>query len=119
VHVGRVLIAVMIVLSLAGPAVSADVLQGEILDMACFIARGEKGRGPLHAGCALACAKKGLPLGLITDDGAVYLLYPKHGKEKSFERVKELAGQLVTLTGIISEHDGVKGIEVGSVEARN
>ena len=53
-------------------------------------------------------------LGILTDDGAVYLLYPKHGAEEDFEAVKKLAGAKAKLTGKTHEKDGLKGLEVHS-----
>ena len=113
----RLSVASALVVAITIPAAANDVVVWEILDMACFISRGERGRGPAHVGCAQACAKKGMPLGVITDQPQVYLLYPEHGLEKTFDRVKELAGQRAKLTGTVSEHDGMKGFEVHDVEA--
>ena len=85
---------------------------GEILDMACYIGRGA--RGPSHKRCAQKCAEHNMPLGILTDDGAIYLLYPKHGAEEDFEAVKKLAGANAKLTGNSHEKDGIKGLEVHS-----
>ncbi len=93
------------------PAVAAEEsLSGEILDMACFIPKGAK--GPAHRKCALTCAEHGMPLGLLTDDNEVYLLFPKHGKETAFDAVKKLAGSRAVLTGKASERMGIRGFEV-------
>ena len=51
-------------------------VRGEILDMACYIAHGAKGDD--HAGCAKRCVKGGQPMGLLAEDGTVYLLYAGH-----------------------------------------
>jgi len=99
----------------AGVAVAADTLDGEILDMACYLADGAK--GPAHKRCAQTCAEHGMPLGLLSDDGSVYLLYPKHGKEEAFEAVKKLAGSAAHLTGESADRSGMKGFEVHSAEA--
>ena len=96
----------------ASPARAADSVSGEILDLACYIGRGAK--GPAHARCAQTCADHGMPLGVLTEDDKVYLLYPKHGKEGAFEEVKKLAGHDATLTGKLHEKDGLLGMEVHS-----
>ncbi len=36
---------------------------GEVVDVSCYLAHGEKGRGEEHASCAAACAKAGGPSG--------------------------------------------------------
>ena len=89
---------------------AAEQIEGEILDLACFIPK--RAKGPAHRKCAQACAEHGMPLGLLTDDDAVYLLYPRHGQEASFETVKKLAGTRARLTGDPAERGGLHGFEV-------
>ena len=107
--------AVCLLALAAMPAIAEDEVSGEILDMACFIARGAK--GPSHARCAQTCADHGMPLGVLTEDGKIYLLYPKHGKEEAFDAVKKLAGQKAMLTGTKAERQGLLGLEVHAAAA--
>lgn len=104
-------------LSLPSPpaANAADEIVGEILDMACYIGHGA--RGPSHKRCAQKCAEHNMPLGILTDDGKVYLLYPKHGAEEDFESVKQLAGAKAKITGNAQDKDGLRGIEVHTAVA--
>ena len=44
---------------------------GEVVDLACYVAHGDAGRGPDHAKCAKGCVKGGQPMGLLTDDGTL------------------------------------------------
>jgi len=98
----------------AAPAFSSDtVVSGEILDMACYLGRNAK--GPSHARCAQTCADHGMPLGVLTSDDKVYLLYPKHGKEEAFDEVKKFAGKKATLTGVVHDRHGILGFEVHQV----
>lgn len=93
----------------------ADVtIQGEVLDMACFMPH--VGQGPEHQECALECLKNGAPAGLLTKGGKVYLLLPDHSKEKAFEPVKELAGEMAKVTGHIYKRGGVQAISVERIE---
>ena len=94
----------------AGSAHAADTVTGEVLDLACYIGKGAK--GPAHRRCAQTCAEHGMPLGLLAEDGKVYVLYPKHGKEDGFEAVKKLAGSNAKLTGKFADKDGLLGMEV-------
>ncbi len=89
-------------------------VKGEIVDMACYVAHGA--RGAEHQACALRCVKAGQPMGLITEDGKLYLLWANHSDGSAFEAAKELAGEIVELTGKGSDQNGVNGIEVASVE---
>ena len=74
-------------------------------------------KGPDHAACAKRCAKGGQPIGLLADDGAVYLLYANHEDGSAFEATKELAGTKVMISGKKFEKDGITGIEVNEVKA--
>ena len=89
-------------------------VKGEIVDMACYVAH--EARGAEHQDCAKRCVKGGQPMGLLTEDGNLYLLYASHSDGSAFEQAKELAGEMVALTGKESAQNGVKGIEVASVE---
>lgn len=99
----------------AATARADDMLSGEVLDLACYIAKGAK--GPSHTRCAATCAEHGMPLGLLTGDGKVYILYPKHGAEEGFEQVKKLAGQNAKVTGTVQQKDALLGLEVHAAAA--
>jgi hypothetical protein len=89
-------------------------VRGEVLDMACYMAH--EAKGPEHAACAERCAKGGQPMGLLAEDGTVYLLYANHKDGSAFESTKEYAGQNVVITGIMATRAGIKGFEVNSVK---
>jgi hypothetical protein len=89
-------------------------VRGEILDMACFVSHAAK--GPDHAACAKRCVKGGQPMGLLTEDGTVYLLYADHKDASAFEEAKEYAGASVEITGKQAAQAGIKGIEVHKVK---
>jgi len=89
--------------------------EGEIVDMACYVSR--EAKGPDHAGCAKSCVKNGQPMGLLSDDGTLYLLYASHKDGAPFETAKDHAGSKVSVSGKLSTTAGVKGIEVQSVKA--
>lgn len=104
-----------------GPLIAADAeaeqatWTGEILDLACYVAKGAKGEG--HAGCAKACVKGGQPMGLLTDDGKVVVLAAHHDDASAFEAAKDLAGMQAEITGILSEKDGIKMVTVLEAKA--
>ena len=89
-------------------------LKGEIVDMHCFVSRGE--RGPDHAGCANACISRGVPAGFIPDDGTLYVLLDEKPVSVK-EKVAGLAGKTVTVTGFPVQRNGVKGLQLQSVTA--
>jgi hypothetical protein len=88
-------------------------VQGEVLDMACYIGHGAHGED--HAGCAKMCVKGGQPMGLLASDGTVYLLYAGHDDSSAYDKTKEFAGKKVEISGKAATKAGIKGIEVQSV----
>ncbi len=86
---------------------------GELVDLACYLAAGKKGPG--HAKCAAMCAEQGQPVGLLADDGKLYILVASHEDMKGFEDAKEWCGKMATLSGKGYERDGVRAIEVHKV----
>lgn len=96
----------------------AVTLTGEVLDMTCFIIHPESGMGPDHAKCAKSCISKGLAPGFLSADGTVYLILGAN-HESPNAMVADFAGKKSTITGIVHEQKGVKGIEIKSIaEAR-
>jgi hypothetical protein len=90
-------------------------LQGEILDLGCYLAH--NGKGPDHAMCAQMCVKNGQPMGLLTADGSVYILTADHEDSKPFGQAKEFAGQKVEIRGAVGTNGGLKGLTVLAVKA--
>ncbi len=90
-----------------------STVTGEVTDVKCYLASGATGEG--HAKCATACIKSGQPMGLLTDDGKLFIL--GIGKDKTqYESLKELAGQKAEVTGQASEKDGVNILVVEAAE---
>ena len=90
------------------------VLVGEVLDLYCYMQHPEDGQGMDHVKCAKTCINKGLPIGFLSD-GVVYLLLGKEHNSAA-DLVVDFAGIQSRLTGKLIEHDGVKSIEVVSIE---
>lgn len=111
-----ILFAVLALVATA-PVVQAEEMSwtGEVLDLACYVAKGAKGAD--HAGCAKACAKGGQPMGLLTEDGTVVLLAASHQDGAPYEALKDWAGSTVVVTGELVERDGVKMVTVTGSEA--
>ena len=89
---------------------SAGTWTGEVVDIACYVSNGS--RGPDHAGCAKNCAKGGQPVGLLTDDGTLYILAADHKDGAPFKAAKALAGEMAEISGAMSENAGVKMVSV-------
>lgn len=89
---------------------------GEILDMKCYMTSGA--HGPEHKDCAAMCVKGGSPMGILADDGKVYLLIEGKDGAAAFEEAKKYAGETVTVTGTLSEKNGVQALIVSEVKAK-
>ncbi len=89
-------------------------VSGEVLDMACYMAKGAQGES--HKGCASACIKGGAPMGLLTSDGKIYLLVENHNKKEAYAKVKDYAGEKISVTGTISDKGGIQGVIVDDMK---
>jgi len=89
---------------------------GEILDMKCYMTSGA--HGPDHKDCAAMCVKGGSPMGILASDGKVYLLIEGKNDSGAFEEAKKHAGETVTVTGTLSQKNGVQGLIVSEVKAK-
>jgi len=88
---------------------------GEILDMECYMTSGAHGAD--HKECAASCISRGEPVGILADDGKVYLLIK--GKDAAaFAEAKKHAGEMVTVTGTLSEKGGVQALIVSEVKLK-
>ena len=107
----------MVVFTLSSSAQANTTVTGELVDMNCYMAHGAHGDD--HKSCATACIKGGAPMAVLTSDGKLYLLVADHGKKDAYEEAKKYPGQQVTVSGALSEKDGIKGIVVAEVKAKS
>ncbi|MBI2119924.1 MAG: hypothetical protein HYT97_09925 [Elusimicrobia bacterium] len=89
-------------------------IQGEILDMACYMAH--EGKGAKHKKCAEQCIKGGAPLGLLTKESQVYLLVEDHNAPNPYNQIKTWAAEQVMVKGQVEARGGVQAIIVKSSE---
>ncbi|MBV9963655.1 MAG: hypothetical protein JO072_15545 [Parafilimonas sp.] len=92
-------------------------ITGEVLDMDCYMKSGAHGAD--HKSCGDMCIKGGAPMGILTSDNKVYLLVADDSKKDAYEEAKKHAGEQVTVTGELSEKDGIKGLVVADVKAKS
>jgi len=89
-------------------------LEGEVLDMYCFMKHPDTGQGAEHAKCATKCITKGLPIGFLVGEDVYLIVGRDH--ESAAEMVKDFAGMRSRMTGTIVTHHGVKAIEIEAIE---
>jgi hypothetical protein len=93
-------------------------VSGEIVDLACFVPRGDKGRGASHQECAEMCAKGGQPLGVLAPGGELVLLVEDHAKPAPYGAVKKLAGKNAQVSGEKFTRNGLSVLVVQNAEAQ-
>lgn len=87
-------------------------LMGEIVDTGCYLGHGAMGEK--HASCATKCIAGGMPMGLLTADGKLYLLTMNHDNPDAYNGLKKMAAKKVAVTGKTMERSGLKGLDVVS-----
>lgn len=103
------------VAAMAAPIIAADMtVKGEVVDVACSTSKGEGGKGDGHAGCAMSCAKRGQPVGILTAD-AIYEVTGDFAANKNAKLLDFVAKQ-VEVTGSVTEKDGKKLLEIKSIK---
>lgn len=92
-------------------------INGEVVDVSCYLAHGAKGMGESHKSCAEACAKNGSPLGILTKEGKLYVsvLPDDHSTGPNAKLVDHIAHS-VKATGIVRSKGGVNAIMITKVE---
>ncbi|MEM8653320.1 MAG: hypothetical protein AAGF36_01130 [Pseudomonadota bacterium] len=110
-------------LPMAGHAADGSRIQvtGEIIDTWCYFS-GVMGSpdavvGSAHHTCALWCSAGGIPVGLLAEDGTVYMVL-KVGEDDQLaggDGILKLAAHTVEADGMLYERDGLNYIVVNSV----
>ncbi len=90
---------------------------GEVIDTWCYITEIMYAEGTAHHQCALWCAAGGVPVGILGDDGQVYLVL-KVGDDTTNvanPSVLKIQTHKVTVDGDLYERDGFKYLLVNRV----
>lgn len=110
----RLLIVTMGVLVAA--SAGADTLTGEVIDLSCYLHHPATSHGSTHRKCAETCAKKGLPMGLLGEDGSVVLLIEDHANPKAYADAIAKAADTITVDGEKVTQGGLTGVVVEAVK---
>lgn len=96
---------------------------GEIIDMSCYLQVGK--HGDKHRDCGQKCVRNGQPVGLLAENGAVYMLIdeehdPRRDGLTQFRmQAVEHMAHVVAVAGTLTEVDGHKAIYVqGSLKPK-
>jgi hypothetical protein len=89
---------------------------GEIVDFSCYIQLGK--HGEKHRSCGQKCVQNGQPIGLLTQDGSLYMLMPEEHDPRRDGGVDAKAsaadhmGHIVTVNGTEASVGGYRAIYV-------
>lgn len=108
-------LALAMIMSAGVDAQAGDTISGEVVDLACYL-HNPTMKGSGHRKCAETCAKKGMPMGILTDDGKVYLLLEDHDSPKPYAEALAKAAQTITVEGDKVTQGGLTGIIVEEVK---
>ena len=93
-----------------------ETIKGYVLDSACAFTKNLK--KPVSPECAVACAKAGSPLVILTDSGTIYWpisdATPAQGQN---DRLLEFAGKRVVVTGKVYQRAGSRAVVIATIEA--
>ncbi|MGA8059230.1 MAG: hypothetical protein WB999_13370 [Candidatus Binataceae bacterium] len=108
----------LLAIGIAGLGIAADTqksVTGNLEDTFCYNVVGAHGAG--HAQCALKCAQKGIPVGLVEKGTEkMYILLPPKNEEAMPDDVLKNMEKEVTVTGKSYSKGGVEFLTVESVK---
>src|SRR5258708_1234679 len=100
------------IVALGAPAFAkTETVKGQVVDMSCYN-MDKSNTGVDHKmpkgetkDCAIACAKGGKPLALLTSDGKVYEISGALAADKNAKLIGHIS-HTVEVTGDVMDHDG-------------
>jgi hypothetical protein len=98
---------------LAGKVVTVS---GEVIDYSCYLQLGK--HGEKHRDCGQKCLQNGMPIGLLTKEGTLYLLMEEEhnprrdGMTNLRTACIEQMARVMEVTGTLSEVDGQRALFV-------
>ena len=112
--------------ALAAPALASEsgeriTVTGEAIDTWCYYSGVMGGPdavvGAAHHTCALWCSAGGIPVGLLTEDGTVYMVLKIEDDATSNggDTQMSIASHAITADGVFYERDGINYLVVSKV----
>ncbi|MEM8649938.1 MAG: hypothetical protein AAGF54_05350 [Pseudomonadota bacterium] len=100
-------------------------IKGEIIDTWCYYSGVMGGQdaviGTAHHTCALWCAAGGIPVGVLAEDGQVYMVLKLKGEDAiaQTDTIMEIQSDVITAKGMHYVRDGVNYLVVSDVIAND
>ncbi len=98
----------------AGKRVSVT---GEVIDSWCYITEIMFAKGTAHHQCAVWCASGGIPVGILADDGQVYMVLKMGDDTTSVANpaIMRIQTHRVTVAGDLYRRDGINYLLISRV----
>lgn len=99
-----------------------ETIQGEVVDVSCYLQLGKT--GPAHADCGRKCVRNGQPIGILTSEKELYLVFPEehHPRRDGQTNIRDAfaaaMGNQVKVTGMVQQTPQGKAIFVSNMEVQ-
>ena len=115
-------LAALALTSASANAAEKVTVEGEVIDTWCYYSGVMGGPdavvGTAHHTCALWCAAGGIPVGLLAEDGTVYMILDYLGDDPATsDRLLDVQSHTLTVEGTAYSRDGLSYITIDSVVA--
>ncbi len=91
-----------------------ETVKGELIDLKCYIESGE--HGDSHKDCAVACAKRGEPIGILDSNGNVYVAIGDKAHQSDRDALINRMAETVTVTGKVVKKGGTQVLYIASIK---
>jgi len=96
-------------------AVGTRTVEGLVRDIACPLQNKKSTAASYSKECITMCEKAGSPLGILTNDGSVYVPITESMPDTGQNALKPFVGEHVQATGKVFERNGAHAIEISDI----
>jgi len=96
-------------------AIGTRTVTGLVRDIACPLQNKKSTATTYSKECITMCAKSGSPMGILTEDGTVYLPVTSSMPDTGQDALKPFIGEHVQATGKVFERNGGHAIEITEI----
>ncbi|MGA7623165.1 MAG: hypothetical protein WB630_07420 [Candidatus Acidiferrales bacterium] len=96
-------------------AIGTRTIEGLVRDIACPLQKTNSTSTSYGEDCIIQCAKAGSPLGILTDDGTVYIPVTETMPDAGQNQLKSFIGDHVKATGKVFERNGAHATQISDI----
>ena len=96
-------------------AMGTRTVEGLVRDIACPLQNKKSTSTSYSKDCITMCANVGSPLGILTNDGSVYVPVTESMPDTGQDALKPFVGVHVQATGKVFERNGTRAIEISGI----